>query len=94
MRIHYPKWRNMTHALSLSVFIAFKGTNFHILFVITAAGVVPCGGPKMSPRTSPIVHIIVYFWSFVINRNILRILKIYFLSRFIFLTSFCFLTLL
>ena len=28
MRIHYPKLRNMTHALLLSVFIAFKGTNF------------------------------------------------------------------
>ena len=26
MRICYPKSRNMTHALSLSVFVAFKGT--------------------------------------------------------------------
>ena len=26
--------RNMTHTLSLSVFIAFKGTNFHILLSI------------------------------------------------------------
>ena len=51
----------MTHALSLSVFIAFKGTNFHILFAINAAGVVPCGGPKRSPQTSPIVQIILYF---------------------------------
>ena len=31
--------------LSLSVFIAFKGSNFYILFAITAAGVVQCGGP-------------------------------------------------
>ena len=30
MEIHYPKLRNMTHALSLSVFIASKGTNFYI----------------------------------------------------------------
>ena len=30
MRIHYPKLRSMTHALSLSVFIAFKGTKFYI----------------------------------------------------------------
>ena len=30
MRIHYPKLRNMTHAMSLSVFIAFKGSNFFI----------------------------------------------------------------
>ena len=27
-RLHDPKLRNMAHALSLSVFIAFKGTNF------------------------------------------------------------------
>ena len=30
MRIHDPKLRNMAHALSLSVFIAFKGTNFYM----------------------------------------------------------------
>ena len=30
MRIHYPKLRSMTDALSLSVSIAFKGTNFYI----------------------------------------------------------------
>ena len=28
MRIHYSKLRKMTHAPSLSIFIAFKGTNF------------------------------------------------------------------
>ena len=49
MRIHYPKLRNMTHALSLSGFIAFKETNFYILFAITAGGVVPCGCPKSLP---------------------------------------------
>ena len=26
MKIHYPKLCNMTHALSLNAFIAFKGT--------------------------------------------------------------------
>ena len=31
MRIRRPKLRTMTHALSLGVFIAFKGTNFYIL---------------------------------------------------------------
>ena len=31
MRVHYPKLRNMTHALSLSVIIAVKGTNVSIL---------------------------------------------------------------
>ena len=31
------------------------------LFATTAAGVVPCGGPKKSPRTSSIVQIIFFF---------------------------------
>ena len=39
----------------LNVSIASKGSNLYILFVITAAGVVPCGSPKKSPRTSSIV---------------------------------------
>ena len=30
MRIHDLKMRNMAHGLSLSVFVAFKGTNFYI----------------------------------------------------------------
>ena len=38
MRIHDPKLRNMTHPLSLSVFIAFTGTNFYILFSTTKCG--------------------------------------------------------
>ena len=42
------------------------------LFAITAAGVVLCGGPKMSPRTSSIVQIIFSFWSFEISKGILR----------------------
>ena len=63
----------MTHDLTFSVSIAFKGTNFYILFVINVAGVMPCGGPKMSPRTSSIVQILFYIWSFEISGNILRI---------------------
>ena len=43
-----------------------------ILFAITAAGVVPCGGPKKSPRTSSIVQVIFSFWSFEISEYILR----------------------
>ena len=39
-RSHYPKSRDMIHALSLSVIIAFIGTYFYISFAITAAGVV------------------------------------------------------
>ena len=64
-----------TH-VKMSVFIAFKGFNFYILLTITAAGVVLCGGPKMSRRASSIVLIIFYFWSFEISGNILRILKL------------------
>ena len=45
-------------------------------FTITAAGVVPCGGRKKTPRTSSIVQIIVSFWSFEISKGILRNQKI------------------
>ena len=45
------------------------------LFVITAAGVVPCGGPKKSPRTSSIVQVIFSFWSFVTCHKLLVVLK-------------------
>ena len=61
MKVHYPKLCNMAHFLSLNVFTASKGSNNYILFAITAAGVVPCGGPKKSPRTSFIVQIIFFF---------------------------------
>ena len=44
--------------LTLNVFTSSKGINLYMLFAITAAGVVPCGGPKKSPRTSSIVQII------------------------------------
>ena len=56
----------------MNVFIALKGTHFWFLFAFTAAGVVPCGGRKTSPRTSTIVQFIFYFWSFEISVNILR----------------------
>ena len=35
-----------------------------------------CGGPKKSPRTASIVHIIFSFWSFIISGGILRNQKI------------------
>ena len=44
--------------LPLNVFTATKGSNLYILFALTAAGVVPCSGPKKSPRTLSIVRII------------------------------------
>ena len=62
----------MVHPFLINVFTALKGSQFYFLFAITAAGVVPCGGPKKSPRTSSIVQIIYSFWSFEISEDILR----------------------
>ena len=60
--------------LPLNVFTASKESNLFILFSITAAGVVPCGGPKKSLRTSSIVHIIVYLGP-LRSAKILRMFK-------------------
>ena len=46
------------------------------LFAITAANVVPCGGPQKSPRSSSIVQIVFSFWSFEVSDSILRNQKI------------------
>ena len=62
----------MAHPFLINVSTALKGSQFYFLFAITAAGVVPCGGPKKSPRTSSIVQIIFSFWSFAISEDILR----------------------
>ena len=43
-----------------------------IFIAITAASVVPCGGPKKSLGTSSIVQVIFSFWSFEISEGILR----------------------
>ena len=51
---------------------SFKGTHFLFLFAFIAAGVVQCGSRKTSSRTSTIVQIIFYFWSFEISVNILK----------------------
>ena len=56
----------------LHVFMLLKELIIIFLFVVTAAGVVPCGIPKKRPRTSSIVQFIFYFWSFEISRNTLR----------------------
>ena len=66
------------YSLPLNVFAASKGSNLYILFAITAAGVVPCGGPKKSPRTSSIVAIIFLFRSFEISQDIQSVLETYF----------------
>ena len=47
--------------LLMNVFTALKGSHFWFLFDFTAAGVVPCGGRKTSPRTSTMVQFIFYF---------------------------------
>ena len=75
-RIDYPKQIVWPTLFLLNVFTALKGTIFYILFVVTAAGVVPCGSHKKRPRTSSIVQFIFYIWSFEISRNILRNQKI------------------
>ena len=61
-------WRPF-NASSISI-----NANFIIifLFVVTAAGVVPCGNPKKRPRIPSIVQFIFYVWSFEIGGDILR----------------------
>ena len=51
-------------------FTASKGSNNYFYLLITAAGVVPCGGPKKYPHTSSIVQIIFFFRSFGISGHI------------------------
>ena len=48
------------------------GITILILFAITAAGVVPCGAPKKSPRTPFMVKIIFSVLSFEISGDIVR----------------------
>ena len=64
--------------LPLNVFTALKGSNLYILFAVTAAGVVPCGGSKKSPRTSSIVQIIFLFRFFEISEDIHLVQNTYF----------------
>ena len=70
------------------MFAALKGSQFYFLFAITAADVVPRGGPKKYPRTSSIVQIIFFFWSFEIskcnlrNQKIIMGLDLFFLPKF------------
>ena len=71
------------------MFTALKGSQFKVLFAINVAGVVPCGGPKKSPRTSSIVQVIFSLWSFEISEDILRNQKfIHDRLRFIFLPPY------
>ena len=66
----------MAHALLCVFSLLSKELTFIFLFAITVAGVVPCGGPKKTSRTSSIVQIIFYVWFFEINGHILRIQKL------------------
>ena len=70
--IYFEEWPIPFH---INMFTALKGSVL-FLFAITAASVVPCGGPEKSPRTSSIVQIIFSYWSFEISERILRNQKI------------------
>ena len=87
-KVHYPKLYNMAHLPSLNVFTASKGSNNYILFAITAAGVVPCGGPKKSPRTSSIVQIIFFAFDPLRSVKIFGVFQIYCMLRITILTEF------
>ena len=82
----------------INVFIALKGFHFWFLFNFTAAGVVPCGGRKTSPRTSTIVQSIFYFgplWSAIIFWEIKYkwLVQTHILDRFLIIwTSFWFIS--
>ena len=77
MKVHYPK----LYPLLFKCFTASKGSNTYILFAITAAGVVPSGGPKKSPRTSSIVQIKFFFCSFEISEDIWSISNILYVKN-------------
>ena len=87
-RIHLHVYRNSDNKFSFCL-RSFTGKTFnllldvlhfsayfYILFVVTAAGAVPCGSPKKRPSTTSIVQFIFYSWSFEYSRNILRNQKI------------------
>ena len=88
---NYVVWATF---LFMNVFIALKVSHFWFLFDFTAAGVVPCGGRKTSPRTSTIVQFIFYFgpWRSAIIFWEIRnkwLVKTHILDRFLFIwTSF------
>ena len=71
-RIDYPKQLSGPPSFFRMSPLLLKELTIIFLFVVTAAGVVPCSIPKKRPRTSSIVQFIFYFWSFEISRNILR----------------------
>ena len=73
--IYYSKLYSLAHLHSY-VFCLFF-CYFLFCFIITAAGVMTCGGPKKSPRTASIVKIIFYVRSFDISDYILRTQELY-----------------
>ena len=71
MRVHYPKLRNIAHPISLGMFLLLpKDQAFIFLFAITAADIVPCGGPKKV--STYVIHSADYilFRSFEISKDI------------------------
>ena len=64
--------RSMAHHHSHKYAHSSRRISVLFLFAITAADVVPCGGPKKSPRTSSIVQIVFSVWFFEIREGIFR----------------------
>ena len=85
MKVHYPKLYNMAHLLALNVLLLPKDLTI-ILFAITAAGIVSCGGPK---KPSPhIIHRLYFSFDPLRSVNIFGVCQIYCTLRIIFLTVF------
>ena len=72
-RLKYPKPLYGQYPYS-HVYITHRSerSSSVFLFAITAAGVVPCGDHKMSPKTSLSVPIMFSFWSFEDSEGILK----------------------
>ena len=72
MRIYCLKWICLASPLSFDFFSQLlKTLIFTFLFVVTAAGVVSCSGPKIAPY---IIHSAdyIFLWCFEISENNLR----------------------
>ena len=71
-RIYYSKLYSLAHTRLLNVFSALKGTNFYILFVVTALGVVLCGSAKKHLKPSDFIYLPEYaiYFQFVKSKLI------------------------
>ena len=65
----------VNNAYTLNMILPCTVFNVLFLFDITAAGVMPRGGPKKVTTHSSLVHIILLVWFFEIEKCTLRIRK-------------------